>query len=94
MAQQVGKKYGVPVKPAKGDGWVIEVPGKGGKQVTVRVMHKGGGRTEPYYRISVTGKGTVSSTGGFSSDRALTHIDIHTDSLPDIYRLIDVARKK
>lgn len=82
IAKDVAKNLGGTVKPAKGQGWIINVP-HGNKRFVIRVMDKGsGGRSKPYFRISlVNKKGTakpLNRDGKFSSDRAETHIDYTT----------------
>lgn len=52
-------------------------------------MGKGsGGRSEPYYRIGVDGKGGIDSEGNLSNDRAVTHTSLSPSSVQDIINTI------
>lgn len=57
-------------------------------KVIVRVMEKGGGRTN-YMRVSIKGKGSVDGAGNLSSDLSKTHIPINGDSLQFIKDVIN-----
>lgn len=59
----------------------------GNSEVAVRVMEQGGGRTN-YYRVSIAGKQAFTREGAASSDRALTHIPITSNSLKEILDIL------
>jgi hypothetical protein len=86
LAAEVANATGGAVRGTKG-GYVITIP-NGSRGITVRVMEEGGGRSN-YYRVSVPGKETYTATGQVSTDPALTHIDIASNSLDDILSIID-----
>lgn len=85
LAAEVAKAVGGAVKTNKG-GYTVQIP-NGSRGITVRVMERGGARTN-YYRVSVPGKETYTVTGEASKDAALTHIDITEDSLDDILSIV------
>lgn len=85
LADEVANATGGLVKANKG-GYTVNIP-NGSRGVTVRVMERGGARTN-YYRVSVPGKGTYTVTGETSADAALTHIDIGGSSLNDILTIV------
>ncbi|GIO41755.1 hypothetical protein J41TS4_15130 [Paenibacillus apis] len=44
------------LSPALKNGWKVEIP-NGKKPIVVRIMNEGsGGRTQPYFRVSIDGK--------------------------------------
>ena len=52
-------------------------------------MNEGsGGRTSPYFRVSIDGKGSLTLDGVLSTDRAFTHIDMSDDYLQQITNII------
>lgn len=67
--------------------WVLGVVAVGARGITVRVMERGGARTN-YYRVNVPGKATYTATGDASTDAALTHMDIGESSLDDILSIV------
>jgi len=83
LAVDVANRFGGSITAAQGDGWVVKI-----QNLTLRIMNSGGGRTN-YWRLSVEGKGTVDIFGNFSSNRALTHIDIVANSFDDICNVIN-----
>lgn len=84
IAKGISKLVGGTLTKAKGSGWII----KTGK-LTLRVMSSGGGRTN-YFRLSYVGKGAMTLSGGFSADRALTHINI---TFSNIIKIVNVILK-
>lgn len=53
-------------------------------------MNEGsGGRSQPYFRVSIDGKGSYTLDGVISSDRALTHIDMSNFYLDQIKNIIN-----
>ena len=52
------------------------------------------GRNEPYYRVSIDGKGSLTLDGKISNDRSLTHIDITDDALKQIDIMIKAYKGK
>jgi hypothetical protein len=87
LADDVAEAVGGVAKPAtRGTGQVITIP-QGNRQIVIRIMEEGGGRTN-YYRVSVAGKEGLTVGGEASVDRALTHIPIGESSLDDILRLV------
>ncbi|NOY55276.1 MAG: hypothetical protein GXP34_04735 [Actinobacteria bacterium] len=88
LADDVAEAVGGVAKPAtSGTGQVITIP-QGNRQIVIRIMEEGGGRTN-YYRVSVAGKEALTVMGEASVDRALTHIPIGESSLDDILRLVN-----
>lgn len=60
------------------------------KPIVVRIMDEGsGGRGKSYYRVSIDGKGSLTSEGIISSDRGLTHIDLSENSMSEITNIIN-----
>jgi len=84
LADDVANATGGVLKTNKG-GFTVEIP-NGSRGITVRVMERGGTRTN-YYRVSVPGMATYTVTGEASTDAALTHMDIGESSLDDIQRI-------
>jgi len=70
----------------RGIGWNIKF-----KKYTLRVMTKGGGRTN-YMRISHQTKGAMTLAGKFSNNRAVTHIKITFKNLVKMIKLIKNIR--
>ncbi|MFT3874091.1 MAG: hypothetical protein QM714_15850 [Nocardioides sp.] len=85
LADEVANATGGVLKTNKG-GFTVEIP-NGSRGITVRVMERGGARTN-YYRVSVPGKATYTVRGEASTDAALTHMDIGESSLSDILSII------
>lgn len=85
LADEVVNATGGVLKTNKG-GFTVEIP-HGARGITVRVMERGGSRTN-YYRVSVPGKETYTVTGEASTDAALTHIGITESSLDDILSIV------
>lgn len=48
-----------------------------------------GGRSKPYYRVSIDGKGSLTPEGKIFSDRGLTHIDLSEYSLSEITNIVN-----
>ncbi len=67
--------------------YTVNIP-HGSRGITVRVMERGGSRTN-YYRVSVPGKETYTVSGRASRDANLTHIDIGESSLDDILSIVN-----
>lgn len=53
-----------------------------------------GGRNEPYFRVSIDGKGSLTLEGKVSNDRSLTYIDITDDALKQIDIMIKAYKGK
>lgn len=70
IARGIAKLIGGSIKAASGNGWVIKV----GK-LTLRVMTESSYRVN-YFRLSMEGKGAMTLLGAFSSNAAVTHINI------------------
>ncbi|MED0673662.1 hypothetical protein P4S95_26205 [Aneurinibacillus aneurinilyticus] len=88
LADDVARALGGHLSPAKGKGYKIEIP-NGRKPITVRVMEAGsGGRSKPYFRVSIDGKGSLTLDGKLSNDPKLTHIDLTENSLKQIEQMI------
>ena len=88
LADDVAEAVGGVAKPAtSGTGQVITIP-HGNREIVIRIMAEGGGRTS-YYRVSVAGKEALTVAGEASVDRALTHIPIGEGSFDDILRLVN-----
>lgn len=53
-------------------------------------MNEGsGGRTSPYFRVSIPDKCPRTIDGTISSDRGLTHIDMSDDAINQITKMIE-----
>ena len=85
LATDVADATGGTLKVLK-SGYSVTIP-YGNREIVVRAMETGGGRTN-YYRISVAGLKTFTRTGEVSRDLALTHIPITGTSLQDILNVI------
>lgn len=85
LADELAQSTGGVVKANKG-GYTVNIP-NGSRGITVRVMERGGSRTN-YYRVSVPGKETYTVTGEASMDANLTHIGIGENSLDDILSIV------
>lgn len=88
-AGNLAKKMKGTVKEASGDGYTV-VSGN----YTIRMMYKGGQRENPYFRISMEGKGTIDATGKFSSDAATTHFEFTGDPTEQISKIINANTKQ
>jgi len=97
IADEVAKRIGSSVEEAQGEGWRIRLRGSSlGKKrdIVVRVMNRGGGREQPYFRVDIDGKGGVTISGEISGDRGLTHHDLEAfsseaDVADTIVRLVE-----
>jgi len=70
------------------NGYKVEIP-NGNKPIVIRIMNEGsGGRPNPYFRVSIDGKGSLTLDGTLSNDKALTHIDMTDDFLNQITDMI------
>ena len=88
LADNVAEALGGTIKQtSNGKGFTVMVP-NGTKQIAIRIMKEGGGRTN-YYRISVPGKEAFTRGGKVSTDRALTHIDISRSSFNEIVSVVN-----
>jgi uncharacterized protein RhaS with RHS repeats len=88
-ARKVQKAVGGTLRLTQnGGGFRVTIPGgEGGKNVVLRVMGQGGGRTN-FFRVSRDGTGTFTEGGVPSSDRALTHISLKGKTAEDLVSLI------
>jgi len=86
LADELAKATRGALKSNKG-GYTVTIP-HGSRGITVRIMERGGGRTN-YYRVSVPGKEAYTVGGEVSTEAALTHIDIGASSLDDILSVIN-----
>ena len=82
IAYGIARIAGGSVSPAKGNGWVIKI-----SNLTLRVMTSSNFRNN-YFRLSMAGKGTITLSGVYSSDPALTHIPITFNSIVSIIKII------
>jgi hypothetical protein len=89
LAHEVASAAGGRVEAIEG-GFKVTVP-YGSRNILVRAMEEGGGRTN-YYRLSIPGKQAFTVSGEASTDRALTHIPIGPTSAQDILQIIDQIR--
>jgi hypothetical protein len=91
----IAKNLGGKVTTLK-NGYKIEIPNANGKKpIVVRVMNEGsGGRTEPYFRVSIDGKGSYTLDGKLSNDKGLTHIDMSNDYLKQIIKIVNSIKGK
>ena len=82
VAKVIAKFTKASIKHASGNGWTLTI-----KKYTVRIMTSGGGRTN-YIRISHAVKGAMTIFGAYSSDRALTHIEITISNLLKLIKMM------
>ena len=69
-------------------GWRIYIP-NGRRRLVVRIMEAGSGeRKKPYFRISLDGKGALTSAGKLSTEHVVTHIDLTSAYLSQIKEMI------
>jgi len=90
-AQTVAKQFNGKITELK-NGYKVEIPNPAGgnKPVVVRMINEGsGGRSQPYFRVSIDGKGSYTLDGLMSSDRALTHIDMTNSYLDQITNILN-----
>ncbi len=90
-AQTVAKQFNGKVTELK-NGYKVEIPNPAGgnKPVVARIMNEGsGGRSQPYFRVSIDGKGSYTLDGLMSSDRALTHIDMSNSYMDQITNILN-----
>jgi hypothetical protein len=72
------------------NGYTVRIA-EGSRGIVIRIMESGGGRTN-YYRVSIPGKEAFTISGEVSTNRALTHIPIDTDTLNDVLRIVEGIR--
>lgn|GEM_PF-3577254 len=93
VANTLGKKYNGKVVEASGDGWKvinIDNPVSKNQPIMIRVMNAGsGGRSAPYFRVSIGNKGALTLDGKISNDHNLTHIDLTDNYMKQIQKMID-----
>ncbi|HKZ55890.1 MAG TPA: RHS repeat-associated core domain-containing protein, partial [Anaerolineales bacterium] len=96
LARRVASETGGTEALAQGDGWRVTIPraAPGRRNIVIRIMNSGGVRGEPYFRVSVDGKGALALDGSWSSSPLLTHHALTPDSLDIIKRLVQIARIK
>lgn len=68
-------------------GYVIHLQ-KGRKSLQIRIMDKGGQQLQPYWRVTIDGKGAFTSSGQLTSDKAISHIPINSQSYKNILEII------
>jgi hypothetical protein len=85
--QQVTKAYGGRLLYTKGQGYQIVIP-NGKKEIIIRIMDKGGQQLQPYWRVSVDGKGAFSMTGKIETIPELTHHPLTENSLSQITHIL------
>ncbi|MEI7038256.1 RHS repeat-associated core domain-containing protein [Fulvimonas yonginensis] len=86
LQRQVAEAFTIAGKIAKNGAGRIFKLAEG--KITVRVMEKGGGRTN-YMRVSIEGKGSVDAAGNLASDPKVTHIAIDKNSLQTLARIVE-----
>ncbi|MCL6457003.1 MAG: hypothetical protein K6T85_03265, partial [Gorillibacterium sp.] len=92
-AKSVGKELGGTVSELK-NGWKVEIP-NGNKPIVVRIMNEGsGGRSQPYFRVSIDGKGSFTLDGKLSNDKGLTHIDMNDNYFKQIIEIVKYVYDK
>lgn len=76
------------------NGYKIEIP-NGNRPIVVSMMNEcSGGRTNPYFRVSINGKGLLTFDGKLPNDRGLTPIDLTDDYLNQINNMITIFLRK
>jgi len=86
LAEQVAAQTGGKLVQIGSKGYKVIIP-RGGREIVVRIMQEGGGRTN-YWRVSIAGKQAFTAEGIASTDRALTHIPIGRGSLDQILNVL------
>ncbi|HKZ53980.1 MAG TPA: RHS repeat-associated core domain-containing protein [Anaerolineales bacterium] len=96
LASRVASETGGTEALARGDGWRVTIPraAQGGRNIVVRIMNSGGVRDQPYFRVSVDGKGALTLNGSWSDNPLFTHHTLTPDSLGIIKNLVEIARLK
>ncbi|MBI6871807.1 hypothetical protein [Clostridium aciditolerans] len=51
-----------------------------------------GGRKNPYFRVSINGKGSLTPEGRLSNDKALIHIDFSDNYIEPIDNMIKIFK--
>lgn len=92
-ANTISKKLGGTVTALK-NGYKVEIK-NGKKPIVVRLMNAGsGGRSKPYFRVSVDGKGSYTLNGNLSSDKSLTHINMSSSYSSQISKIVNSIKGK
>jgi RHS repeat-associated protein len=83
IAAKVADSTGGTLDAARGSGWTVKVSNATNKgfDITIRIMTKGGQRSDPYFRVSVAGKGALDSSGQANNNQALTHFSLYADDV-------------
>ncbi|MHB1685218.1 MAG: RHS repeat-associated core domain-containing protein [Bacilli bacterium] len=89
VANEVATRLGGQVEKLKGNSWRVTVD-NGNKPIVIRVMQEGsGGRPNPYFRVSIDGRGSYMLEGQVSSNRGITHIDLTPQSADQIINIVN-----
>lgn len=91
LADKIAQDLGGTIKPAKGDGWTVNIPityNNKPSEITLRVMNTSK-MNDNYWRLSVQGKPAVDINGNFSNDIVPTHIPITGNTYDDIVNIIN-----
>ncbi|CAM4448732.1 hypothetical protein PATA110616_17020 [Paenibacillus tarimensis] len=91
LADKIAQDLGGTIKPAKGDGWTVNIPityNNKPSEITLRVMNSSK-MNDNYWRLSVQGKPAVDINGNFSNDIVPTHIPITGSTYGDIVSIIN-----
>jgi len=91
LADKIAQDLGGTIKPAKGDGWTVNIPityNEKPSEITLRVMNTSK-MNDNYWRLSVQGKPAVDINGNFSNDIVPTHIPITGNTYDDIVKIIN-----
>lgn len=74
VANEVANRLDGQVEQLKGNSWKVTVE-NGNKPIVIRIMQEGsGGRPNPYFRVSVDGKGSYTLEGQLSNNKGVTHV--------------------
>ena len=94
IAKQLADEFGGIVKPAKGKGWVVTIPGPGrSKSIVLRVMDEGGQppfRRYNYWRISTLKEGAYTLLGVPSNESDITHFSIAETAWIEMQKLVKI----
>ena len=86
-AENIAKKFGGNLSNLK-NGYKIDIP-YGKKGITIRIMNEGsGGRSQPYFRVSIPDKSSLNLNGKLTNNPIETHIDMSDNYIKQINEMI------
>ncbi|MEW9702974.1 hypothetical protein ABRS97_27900, partial [Paenibacillus sp. SI92] len=91
LADDISGRYGGTLSDAKGDGYTVTIPitlNDKSANIVLRVMNTSK-LNNNYWRMSISGKGTMDKNGNLSGDADATHVPIGENSYEDLTNIID-----